>query len=141
MTTLPPNRLQRAEHYCVAYAVELPNGHTIDDALDPAYWAHKGHELKPQDTIRLIPEDGSYYALAIVLQSGRGFAKLKMLHHVPYDEDVEEATSDDIIVKWGSPHLKFVVIRKADNERLKTGFEKKADAIRWAADYASTMAR
>ena len=139
--TLPQSRLQRAEHYCIAYAVVLPGDVSLEDALKPEYWAHVGHMLRQHDTVRFIPEDGSYFAEALVLQAGKGFAKLKLLRHEGLE--VEPAPAADIAtleVKWNGPHDKHVVIRKSDDEKLKTGFATKAEAERWMVDHARAMA-
>jgi hypothetical protein len=140
--TLPPTRLQRAEHYCVAYAVVLPGGVTLDQAMKPEYWAHVGKNLRQHDTIRLIPEDGSYFAEALVLDSGPGFAKLKMLRHVSLEENGEAvAETVDFFVKYNGPHDKWSVIRRSDGEKLKTGLAAKPDAQRWLDDHLAAINR
>jgi hypothetical protein len=140
--TLPPTRLQRAEHYCVQYAVVLPGGVTLDQAMEPDYWAHVGKNLRQHDTIRLIPEDGSFFAEALVLTSGPGFAKLKMLRQLSLEEDGEPvAATLDFFTKYNGPHDKHVVIRRSDGEKLKTGFATKPEAQRWLDEHAAAVNR
>lgn len=146
MATLSANRLREAANLTNSYAVEVPAGHTLDDALDKAYWAHYGERLRPHDTIRLIPEEGDYFAEAVVVASGRGFAQLKLLRHEPfYSGDAAPAADpvadDQLLVKWVSPANKYGVIRKSDGHRLKEGFSTKMDAQRWANDYLGAQAR
>lgn len=144
MATLSPNRLRDAENLFRSYGVELPAGHTLKDALDPAYWAHKADTLRPHDMIRIIPEEGDYFAEAVVVSAGRGFANLKLLRHVSLVEEGSTATNqveEQMIVKWVSPANKFGVIRKSDGVRLREGFIAKADAQRWATDYLAAQDR
>jgi hypothetical protein len=140
--SLPPNRLQRAEHYCVHYAVVLPGGVLLDTALMPEYWAHVGRQLRRHDMVRIIPEDGSYFAEALVLDAGSGFAKVKLLRRESLEETSEE-TGDlvTLFVKYNGPHDKWTVIRKSDGEKLKTGAAEKADAERWMSDHLKSMDR
>lgn len=146
--TLPPNRLQLAEHYIKSYAVVLPEAVSLDDALKPEYWAHVGPKLKQHDIVRLIPEDGSYFAEAIVLAAGKGYARLKVLRHeVLFGNDNAEADSVaapalvELYVKWQGPHAKWAVIRKSDSEKLRDGFSDKGEAERWMGDHLRSLAR
>lgn len=139
---LPPNRLQRAEHYCVSYAVVLPGAVALDEAMKPEYWAHVGKQLKQHDMIRIIPEDGSYFAEALVLASGPGFAKLHLLRHESLEGNAEPAAdASGLFVKYNGPHDKYVVIRRSDGEKLKTGLASKVEAQRWLDDHLATISR
>lgn len=133
MSALAADRLQMAEHYFTPYAVVLPTGATLEEALKADYWAHVAEKLRQHDTIRLIPEDGSYFAEALVLAAGRGFAKLKLLRHVALEEEPGETVPEGLEVKWRGPHLRWSVIRRSDSTILKDRLAEKIDAIREAA--------
>lgn len=141
--SLNVTRLKQAEQYCTAYAAVLPHDQSLDDALNPEYWANVAATLRQHDTIRIIPEDGSYFAELLVLDAARGYAKVKILRHVLLDEPVGDAEAPliDLFVKWDGPHNKFTVIRKSDGEKLKTGFVEKTSAQRWLDDHLASMAR
>lgn len=128
---LNATRLQRAEHYFSHYAVALQGADTLEDALKPEFWAHVATKLRRGDMIRLMPEDDSFYAEALVQATGTGFAKVKLIHHVPLDED-GAAEDDDapVYVKWSGPHSKFRIIRRSDGHVLKEGIADKAAALR-----------
>jgi hypothetical protein len=136
---LTPSRLQTAAHYFTNYAVVLPDGVSFDDALDPGFWAHLGDKLRQHDTIRVIPEDGTYFAELLVIAAGRGFAKVKTLRHVGLtdDEISETEVPEGIVVKWRGPHAKWCIERVigGSESRLKEGIAEKADAYREAAGY------
>jgi len=140
--SLNVTRLKQAEQYCTAYAAVLPHDQSLDDALNPEYWANVAATLRQHDTIRIIPEDGSYFAELLVLDAARGYAKVKVLRHVPLDEVAEEtAAPSGFTVKFNGPHDRWTVIRDVDKEKLKTGFVEKTGAQRWLDDHLASMAR
>lgn len=140
-TPLSESRLQRAEHYFSAYAVVLPDGVKLDDALKPEFWVHVTKRLRQHDTIRLIPEDGSFFAEALVLAAGVGFVRLKMLHHVSLEDEIETANdTGPAYAKWRGPHSKWSVIRRSDGHVLQEGLPGRGDAERQAAAYNSIAA-
>lgn len=143
--TLPPNRLQRSEHYFSNYTIVLDAGQTLEDALKPEFWAHVAKQMRQHDIVRIIPEDGSYFVEAVVLRAERLFAMLKVLREIPLvgvtPVEIEEpASADSLTVKWGGPHLKWTVLRKSDGERIKDSLTDKASAELWARDYLNTIA-
>lgn len=139
MSALNATRLQRAEHYFSPYAVVLPAADTLEEALKPEYWAHVASKLRQGDTIRIMPEDGSYYAEALVRATGTGFAKVELLRHIPFDETDADQVPDTIEVKWGGPHDKWRIIRRSDGHVLARGLDK-ADALRESLNYARLAA-
>lgn len=146
MATLAQNRLQLSEHYSVTYAASLPGDHTLEDAQKPEYWAHSAARLRQSDMIRLIPEDGSYFAELVVVAVGKGYAKVKLLRAVDLHEAVVEDAGTALLdapmfVKWFGPQVKFGVVRKSDNERIKEGFAEKGQAERWMAEHLAALDR
>ncbi len=138
----PPNGLKQAGHLAQSWEFELPADRAIEEALDPLAWAHIGLKLRPHDTIRLIPQAGRDFIQLLVLEAGRGYAKVKLLHHIPMDAPVDEAEpTAELSVKWVSPQTKWGVIRNSDKVRLKDGFENRQDAQRWADDHLASLAR
>lgn len=138
--SLSPNRLQREEQYFGRYAIVLSTDVDLDTAMKPEYFAHVGNRLRPFDTIRLMAEDGSFYADTVVASAGQGFAKLVMVNIVQMaSEETSFEAEPTAFVKWGGPHGKWQVIRTSDKMKLKDGFDEKADAEKYATDYARTV--
>ncbi len=141
MTALNPTRLQRAEHYFTLYGVALQGSDTLEDALKPEYWAHVASKLRRGDMIRLMPEDDSFYAEALVLATGIGFAKVELIHHLQLDEsEIIEDEDGPVYVKWGGPHAKWRIIRRSDGHVLKEGIPDKAAALRESLNFARLAA-
>ncbi len=136
-------RITPEEFEVTHFVCHLLDDHSLEDAIDPAYWAHVARQLKPHDTIRLIPERGDFYALLIVTAKGPNYAKVKLLQHVPLEEvgNEDDGYSADLAVEWKGPRVKFAVIRKSDGARLKEGFDERRDAEQAAREHALAMAR
>lgn len=131
---------------------EFPPETTVQDLLDPSMWCHVAKQwLKPLDEIIIIPQGASFRAHFIVMDKGDTFAKIKLLNVTLLNgEDAGEEVgvievthlpdAAPVSVEWKGPALKYSVIRKTDQERLKTGFAIKAEAERWAAEHLLAMA-
>lgn len=138
----PPNALRQSGQLAQAWEFELPADRTIEEALEPEAWAHVGVKLRPHDTIRLIPVTSRDFIQLLVLEAGRGFAKVRLLHHIETEAPADDAEApSDLTVKWISPGAKFGVIRNSDKTTLKNGFENRQDAQRWADDHLASLAR
>ena len=138
---LLPARLQAADHYRARYGAIADIGTTMEDLERPEYWAHVAGKLKPLDTIDVFPEDSAWFAELLVISTGTGFAKVKLLRHVSLeDDDVGEGDGSGITeVKWRGPHRKHCVVRLSDDEVLRDGFSVKAEAQDWAREYERTV--
>ena len=119
---------------------------TIEELLRPDTWAHAARKLKVYDEIIIIPQGGPYRAHLIVMDKGDNYAKLRLISVALLNAaDVEDTPSTldadaPVSVEWKGPALKYSVIRKGDNERLRTGFAIKAEAESWAAKHVAVMA-
>jgi hypothetical protein len=130
---------------------EFPPETTVQDLLDPAMWCHVAKQwLKPLDEIIIIPQGASFRAHFIVMDKGDTFAKIRLLDVKLLNSDEEPSVTNEVIVhlpedapvsvEWKGPVLKYSVVRKADQERLKTGFAIRTEAEKWAAEHLLAMA-
>ena len=133
---------QRVGQFRTFHDAILMPGQTVDDALKPEFWANVARQVKQFDRIALLPEDGGFYAELIVLGSGTGWAKVKLLFEIELGDECaeEEQEASTVFVKWRGPGAKFSAIRKSDNTVLKDGFADKADAEAFARNYQRTIA-
>jgi hypothetical protein len=131
---------------------DFPPETTVADLLNSDTWVHCAERyLKPYDEVIVIPQGGTFRAHLIVMDAGKGFAKMRLLDAVALNgelggevavADAPEALSDDAPVKveWKGPQLKYTVIRKKDGEKLRSGFAVKAEATGWAVNHIHAMA-
>ena len=137
-----PTRMQLAEQVRNIWCLTVPVGTTVQDMLNPGYWAHLARQLQPGDRIEVEPDDGSYFAELRVLDSGNQYAKVMALREVKL-EAIEPSASVSVpghTVEWSGRHTKWRVIRESDRKVLKDGLASKADGYGWLSSYAKALA-
>jgi hypothetical protein len=137
-----PTRMQLAEQVRNIWCLTVPVGTTVQDMLNPGYWAHLARQLQPGDRIEVEPDDGSYFAELRVLDSGNQYAKVMALREVKL-EAVEPSASVSVpghTVEWSGRHTKWRVVRESDRKVLKDGLASKADGYGWLASYGKALA-
>lgn len=134
------SKFKQAEYVRNVWAVTPEDGVTLDQVLEPSFWAHVAANLKPWDKIEVRAEDGTYYAELIVLQAARSWAKVRMIHQVELDE--APAENNDVPgyhVKFAG-RAKWRVIRKVDNEVIHQGAACEQEAKDWLTEHLSATA-
>lgn len=148
-------QLQLAEFQRLRFAVTLPAGDTLEDAMKQDYWKHCATKLKPKSIIEVVPEDGSFYAELFVTASDTTWARTALIMAVTFNESAAKQASkatkalkatpvdegDEHYVDWGGNTAKGRVIRRADKQVVKDGFPSKADAIAWMLDHEAKNAQ
>lgn len=116
------------------YTIHPPVGTQPEDVMQPIFWAHVAKRLRPMAEIRVMPKDGTWYGVFLVIYADDHSATVKELSLTPVD--VSEAGDNEVyFVKWISPPLKWGVVRKADNARIKDGFDDQKSATVWMHGY------
>lgn len=152
MIKLNTSNLREAEYERKIYAVTPEHGTTIEQMLDPAYWANVGYKFKPGDRIEVISEDSTWFAELLVIAAARLWAKVSTLRFVELTTAVAgdatktstppaDSAFDDYIIKWGTGSTKFRVVRKQDKEVIREGFATKRDAEAWLLDHLDQTMR
>lgn len=135
-----PTNLDIAEQKVVSYHHTLPAGVPLDAVMDPAYWSHVSSKLRPGYRIEVFAEDGSVWAMLLVLSAGKVEAKVHVLQQV--DTSGVEAIVEtlDYEVKWRGPAKLFGVIRLSDGEVIKDMMQTKEEANTYLANYVKREA-
>lgn len=129
---LSTNGLKTAEFSHTNYDVTPGPGVAPEMLLQPSYWGHVAAKLRPRDEITAIPVDGAWYARYLVLHADKVSARLILLEQKPLEQVKPEDTEIETHrVEWGSPAVKWRVIRKADKAVVKDGFDSKDLATAW----------
>lgn len=133
---LMPERFGEAESMRHDYVVNAPVGVTLEQVMDPSYWAHVAKEMVPFDHVQVRAEDGSWVAYLVVVSAERNYAIMHLdrvlkLDQTP-DVPVESAKHK---VEWKGPHHKFCVIRIADSAMLQSQFKTKGEANDWLRNH------
>jgi hypothetical protein len=131
MAHLNESLMTSAEYRHTVYVVTPPEGTTLDDMLKPEYWAHVAYRLKPDDMIRALPEDRSFYASLVVRTAHRLSARMDVVHYIERGEPEADTVAGDYSVGWGGPAHRYRVIRNSDKEVIQHGFADKGDALKF----------
>ena len=134
---LDPQRFGLAEAMRQDWVVNADEGTTVQEILDPAYWAHIASQFHVFDHVEVRLETGEWILDLIVLDVGRNYARVYVAAKHDFAEISNEKTSSAIThkVEWKGPQRKHVVIRLADSAALMEGFSNKTDAIAWMENH------
>lgn len=144
MKKIASSRFKLADYKRNQFRVTPEYGTTIEDVQQPEFWTHVAAQLQPLDTIEIIPEDRSYFAVLLVLSAGKQFATVKLLHHVELEsvaapENPAVKIHADYTVEWKGPAAKWCVIR-TDGEKMAKDFATRAEGENWLKEYVNKLA-
>jgi hypothetical protein len=140
----PPNALPAADSYFKPIGTEgdfgtiqvvQPQGHTIEDALRPEYWAHHAHKLKGStmtgvpgkdwagSIIQLRTEDHAHYA-ELYVRAVLERALAVQLNQQPEYFGIKAVETKRFRTRWNGAKKAVDVIRKSDNQIVATAATK-----------------
>lgn len=139
----------RKEQMCMTYQIYPEDGVTVEDVVDPAYWANVTRLLRPNSRIEVLfqGEDPRWLDL-LVVDLGDLWAKVKILANVSLLEAQQEAlglklkdATANHKVKYRGGVQKWVVERIKDKAILAEGLNSETDALKWERDYSASLKR
>lgn len=133
---LMPDRMGLAEHKRQDWVVEIPVGLTLEDVMQPGYWAHVAAQMDPLDTVQCRWEDGSLIAWFVVKFCERNYATLVLDRKLELgqEREVPQQTMKHK-VEWKGPVLRFCVIRMSDQQVIHEGEREKQAAYNWMIEH------
>ncbi len=135
---LVPAEFQRTVWHVFAESTLAPQ-----DLLVPSYWAHVAEKLKPQHRIEVASESGDWWAEYFVLERGPKWARVALMREMDLRQVVSASpaklTLDDFEIKLRGMR-KQSIVRKADKEVIKDGFESRQDAEDYLLSHLKSMA-
>lgn len=138
--TLQPARMALREQLRQDWVVNAEAGTTIEDVLEPQFWAHMATQLEPYARVEVLLETGEWMLELMVVSIGRNWAKVQVLHHYELEKRAETLpAAQKHRIEWKGPQLKHVVIRNSDNAAIQDGFAKKVEAEAWLAQYETKV--
>lgn len=134
-------RMKQGEFASIVWDITPEEGTTREHIERPEYFSHVAHKFKPYQTyLRVIPEDGVFYAEYVVTACDRTWAKVKLLNYVELAGEMDTSViSEDYEVKLRG-QKRWSVIRKADRTVLSENHFHKADAQQWLMMYLKQAA-
>lgn len=142
---LHPKNFGKADYKANRWSAELSEKQALEDALDPTFWVDQAGQIMrcPHkgllDIIELRKPDAALYAELVILGTGAGYVKVKVLKSAQ-DDQIDIPAESPLTTKWSVGTKTYEVIRQADKVTLSAGFQTKAAAAAWIADHLSKMA-
>lgn len=128
---VPLNDLVVAESRRVQHFHVLAPGARLEDLLVPDIWSLAAPKLHRNDLIEVVPVDGSWWAMLLVLKTGPEYAEVAILHRI--DLPAAPLTVDDLplghSVFFLGPRRLWAALR--GEQILRHGFSTKDAAIAW----------
>jgi hypothetical protein len=125
--SLRTSRFQEASYKINIFAAEIDAGTSVEDIMQPEYWANIASRLRPHggDEIIAVCDDLSFRAHLFVVSAGRTWAKVcligePLILHAKESPEIQVADGE-FAVKWAGPHDKWRVIRTVDKEVITKG--------------------
>jgi hypothetical protein len=135
--TLVEARIGLSDHKRQDWVVDAEEGHTIEQVLDPMYWAHVAPRFSLYDRVEVRVDTGEWMLELIVIQTGRNFARVHVAAKHDFTASASAAPKQSIKhkVEFKGTHKKYCVIRIADSALLQEGLQTREQANEWLANY------
>ena len=140
VSLIPPD-MKLADFARNRFLARPPAGTTLEDLLNPVFWAHVARQFAPGggDIIEVFPMDGAYYAELFVAECRKtGLVNQVRLVKLNYTSLSTDATVDKQAEPEGAYRIvyrgtekKHTVTRVADNTIVSEGHATKQDAQKW----------
>ena len=145
---IPPD-MKLADFARNRFLARPPAGTTLEDLLNPVFWAHVARQFAPGggDIIEVHPVDGAYYAELFVAECRKtglvNEIRLVKISCTPLSADTTvDKPADTTVDKQAEPEgayrivyrgteKKHTVTRVADNTIVSEGHATKQDAQKW----------
>lgn len=131
-----------AEHILTQHVVKAEAGLTLDDVMRPQYWSHVAAQLKPMSLIHVYSKDGSFYALLTVRHCTRIEAIVEpvLVKEFKALERLAQSEGREFITRYGSAASGWQVLRAADKQLVKDGFDTERQAQEWLDGHLKALA-
>lgn len=137
---LSRERFALAEEQRHDFIANIPSGTTLEEVMDPSYWAFCAVDMVPFDHIQVRSEDGSWVAYLIVQFCERNYARVVLDRLVKMTPDATApVASIKHKVEWKGPQMKFAVVRTDDSAILRKDFQTKEEAASWLREHERTV--
>jgi len=130
----------RNEHVVIAHATNTPQ-----DILQPEYYAHVSDQLKARDRITVWADNMTWMAEIVVLEVGKGWAKVHPINLVEFDvaASIKGLTyeREGYRVAHRGEFSQWSVIRIADSEVVSENHGTQGGAVDWLENHLKAQAR
>ena len=139
VVNLDRGRFAGLEYKCRHFHATIPQEHTLEQILNPAYWSVVANEMTPFNEIRALAEDGSWLAYLIVNEVGTNYARVtldRVVHMDKFDPNVtDKVDTSNFRIVYRGEHFRWSVKRISDDAWIHEQAVSRGAANSWLADY------
>ena len=144
MTQLQPSRCKLAEYQRSVFAINPEPDMPFEAMLSPHYWAHVSQNFRPGTKLEIYPPEGHYYALLLVQDCGRLFAKVAVIQKVdfvPVTVGEHQLDTSAYRASYGGVNSKWCVHRVVDGKKelMKSELGDREEAEAWIRQHVRTI--
>lgn len=138
---LHSSRLKLTEGARQGWTVDVLSGTGLDTLLEPTYWRHIAYQLKTNDFVECLWEDGTREVWLRVQFISPVGVKVSVILDVPHEAPDNVVLSDNYLVDWKGPGQRWAVLRTDTKAIVKDGFHLKSEAFSFLANHLREMKR
>ena len=125
-----------------AWSAVVPRGTTRERLLQSGLWSIAGERFRAYDTVHVIDEGRSFFAILLVVASGRGYCHMEVINWVPLEAHLTlEAGSlpPGFEIEWRGPDLdaRYCALRVADSVTIVKGMATREECLAELLNHAS----
>lgn len=130
--------IQGGDFVRTVWCITPDAGTTIEDIMNPEFYAHVVRSIKIGDKLEAIPDDSVWYAELLVMDIGPGFAKVALLRHVELEAIDPRDELAGMTIEFAGRKQKYRVLR--GGKVLEKGFPTQSKAREWAERHMRRIA-
>lgn len=138
MTNIIPkidsNEIEPIQYKATIYRAKMPVSMTLDELLKPEAWINvkrKFPQIADGDLIQCVKEDNSLFIELFVIGGSNDILFVKTIRVVNLEEEKEERLNSPYQIKYIKGSKRHTVLRKSNDEELRSGFPSVAEAELW----------
>lgn len=138
---IDPGRMRLAQYERQEWVANAPEGCTVEDIKDPAFWSLMSFQMKPYDRVEVRADDGTWVAEVLVIGCARNWAKVSVLQHHKLASAADAMKDDaDYRVQWKGPQKKWCIIRNSDDAFIREEIASRESAETQMKEYERNAA-
>lgn len=143
---LAPNRISLAEYKRNLHRVTTDAGTKFEEILAPEYWQHAAGKLRNGDRIEVLSADNAFFGELLVLSVQQKAVVVRVISYADFSAGTKQAATKPpketpkFRIEYKGNINKYCVIRTADKEVVKEGFDLKDQAAEWLEQYELGLA-
>lgn len=116
-----------------------PSDATIEDLLQPSYWANFAGRMRRNSTIEVHWDDSSQFAELYVLDYGRNWVGVALLRHVVLERGAAVPNTDSFAIGYNGAVDLWRIVNTSNRSVLKAGFATETDAHRFLSEHKKKL--